>query len=489
MSPITLSRHLRHPDLSTPIHTNSSVRSPHPGFRASANKSPNFARSQRPNRAFGISSIRDLARSSRQALSTKTANITQPLPIHRLRSSSSLYGTLRDQCTPPAPDAKPSAPAVPGRYPSQSSSTNSFTPDQSGVSNDSSHPTTPSPAKHRAFDQLETSPLAQLRSMGQNPSVLKKAVSLEGKQSLATIKGETSEDWKENKWVRQKSPSSESSPATLQPPPSIRPPPVRPDIVTLNVPRRRSSLTAIHLNSLHFDSIDPNQTQLQHRASTLTEPGQRRPSTLSDTLRPVIASVGPSTPNTQIEARDALSPPLLSPSFSTSQLSPALSDAPSASSRNSVLKSHIHFPKTFPNGPAPVPAPALTIVHYECYQGHQRVLASGNVHCPAQCMTCRGNEEKKYWKCIWCGLRICGTCMKEFDRQGRDLKVLLAWVKGNEEGQKQQTKDAVESMEKKQGLDRKADFPNGDRENSMRQMDGNEQVVKGLALRKKRDTA
>lgn len=450
------SKLLRQPDPSTSTKSEASIRGPGQWFRAAANQSgPNLPSSQHPNRGRGFSSIKDLALKERalKEIARSLQRVPSPedklvvrhpspvntLPDHLLRNKSSLYGTLRDQCTPP--ELTLPAPAVLARFPSQRSSTDSFTPDQSGVSNESSHPTTPSPAKHHAFDQFETttlfetSTLAQPRSMGQQVSaVLRKPVSLKGKQSLATIKGNTREDWREKREQAQQLPlSPESSRATPVPYSSTKQPPVRGPIVIPNVPRRRSSLTAIHLNSLHFDSVDPNHTQLQHRASTLTEPRQHRPSTLSDTLRPVISSIGPCTPITQINLRDTLSPPLLSPPLSGSRLSQSPSDPPSANSRNSVLKQQIYLPKTFPNGPVPVLAPLLTVCHHQCYQQHKRVFASGNVICPVPCMACGDVEEPRFWKCIWCGLRVCATCMKQFDQQGRKLDMLLEWVRGREE--------------------------------------------------------
>lgn len=494
MSPPILNRHLQQPEKSKSITSGISIRTPGQWFRTSANQSvPNLVSSQHPNRVRGLVSIRNLARSiHREPSPDDQFNVQHPPPSRTLRSTSSLYGTLRDQCTPP--ELIDSTPAVPGRFPSQSSSDDSYTPDQSGVSNDSSHPTTPSPAKHRAFDQLETSSYAPLRIMGnKGSSILRKPLSLKGKHSRNTIKGETKDDRKEDEDRAAQSSGSPEAPQTI---PTIHSGPkqkaAKAATVTPNVPRRRSSLTTIHLNSAHFDSVDPNQAQLQHRASTLTEPCGRRPSTLSDTLQPVLSSIGPSTPVTQIDLRETLSPASQSP-----PLSPSQSDPSSANPRQPVPNQHLYFPKTFPDGPITVPAPPLTIVHLECYQQHRRVMISGNTRCPVPCMACKGMEEMRYWKCVWCGLRICAICMRELDRRGRDLRKLVAWVEEKKERQKLQKENEPQGQRHAKSLSTggpsleqaEPESTPGDNEDNMEQSDKDVQGKKGLAGRQTRNTA
>ena len=387
----------------SPPHT------PQQWLRPAFNQSlPNLAKSSHPHRTLGFSSIKQLARSSRQ-----TPNQPQ---AQRLRSSSSLYGTLRDQCTPPAPQPHTKGPESTELelHHSHNSSTESITPDHTGLSIDSSHPTTPSPGKPRAFSQLNIASPSQAKSMGQKASSLtRKPLSIKAKQSLATFRGE-----------KEREPSSPKPEVTPQCPSATKPLPEKSSL-KVQVPRRRSSLTAIHLDSSHFDTIDPKHPNLQHRSSTLTEPA-RRPSGLSENLRPIISNTG--TVNITFSTRETLSPPLLSPPISTSRASSASSNTPSDNPRTSPIPPHIHLPKTFPQGPIPIPAPPLTIVHMNCYQGHRRMVVSPNKYNPVPCMVCKQEEQEKRWRCTFCALRLCGPCMAEFDRHKRDLEAVVGWM-------------------------------------------------------------
>ena len=401
----------------SPSDSTSRPRTPQQWLRPAFNQSlPNLTKSSHPHRRLGFSSIKQLARSSRQ-----TPNQPQ---AQRLRSTSSLYGTLRDQCTPPEPDphTKSSETDELELHHSHNSSAESFTPDHTGLSVDSSNPTTPSPGKLRVFSQLNIAPPSIVKSMGQKASSLtRKPLSLKAKQSLATFRGE-----------QDREPSSSKSELTPQAPSATKPVPEKSSL-KVQVPRRRSSLTAIHLDSSHFDTLDPKHPNLQHRSSTLTEPG-RRPSGLSENIRPIIPSTG--TVNITFPTREPLSPPLLSPPVPTSRASSASSNSPSENPRTSPIPSHIHLPKTFPQGPISIPAPPLTIVHMKCYQGHRRMLVSPNKYNPVPCMVCKQEEQDKRWRCPFCALRLCGPCMAEFDQRKRDLEVIVEWMntlKGEEE--------------------------------------------------------
>ena len=407
MSPF-LQRKQRSQQPTSPDSTSRS-RTPQQWLRPAFNQSlPNLTRSSHSHRRFGFSSIKQLARSSRQ-----TPNHPQ---AQRLRSTSSLYGTLRDQCTPPEPEPHTKIPetAELDLHHSHNSSAESITPEHTGLSLDSSHPTTPSPGKPRAFSQLNIASPTLVRSMGQKASLLtRKPLSLKAKQSLATFRGE-----------QDREPSSSKPEVTPQAPSATKPVPEKSSL-KVQVPRRRSSLTAIHLDSSHFDTLDPKHPNLQHRSSTLTEPA-RRPSGLSENIRPIIPSTG--TVNITFPTRETLSPPLLSPPMPTSRASSASSNSPSENPRTSPIPSHIHLPKTFPQGPIPIPAPPLTIVHMKCYQGHRRMLVSANKYNPVPCMVCKQEEQDKRWRCPFCALRLCGPCMAEFDRRKRDLEVVVAWM-------------------------------------------------------------
>ena len=415
------SRQPTSPDSTSPPHT------PQQWLRPALNQSlPDLARPSHPHRTLGFSSIKQLARSSRQ---------TQNLPqAQRLRSSSSLYGTLRDQCTPPAPETYTKGPESTELelHHSHNSSADSFTPDYTGLSIDSSHPTTPSPGKPRAFSQLDVASPSQVNRMGQvASSVARKPLSLKAKQSLATFRGE-----------KEREPSSPNPEVTHQVPSTTKPLPEKSSL-QVQVPRRRSSLTAIHLDSSHFDTIDPKHPILQHRSSTLTEPA-RRPSGLSETIRPIISNTG--TVNITFPTRETLSPPLLSPPISTSRASSAASSSPSDNPRTSPTPRNIHLPKTFPQGPIPISAPPLTIVHLKCYQGHRRMAPSPNKYNPVPCMVCKQEEHDKRWKCIFCAVRMCGPCMAEFDRRGRDLEAVVFYLEQLKEEEKKAEQWSKENM-------------------------------------------
>lgn len=397
------SRQKPSPDATSPPRT------PQQWLRPAFNQSlPNLTKSSHPHRRLGFSSIKQLARSSRQTPDQPHAQ--------RLRSTSSLYGTLRDQCTPPEsePHIKSPETAELELHHSHNSSAESITPDHTGLSIDSSHPTTPSPGKPRAFSQLNIASPSQASNMGQKASSLtRKPLSLKAKQSLATFRGE-----------QDREPSSSKPEVTPQAPSATKPVPEKSSL-KVQVPRRRSSLTAIHLDSSHFDTVDPKHPNLQHRSSTLTEPG-RRPSGLSENIRPIISNTG--TVNITFPNRETLSPPLLSPPIPTSRPSSASSNSPSENPRTSPIPSHIHLPKTFPQGPIPIPAPPLTIIHMKCYQGHRRMLVSPNKYNPVPCMVCKQEEQDKRWRCPFCALRLCGPCMAEFDQRKRDLEAVVSWM-------------------------------------------------------------
>ena len=439
MSPLLQKRRPpQSPDPPTSSDQRIQNRSPQSWFRSANSPSfPSTARTQHPHRAFGFSSVRELARSSsRQTLRTLPTNTLHHPYSHGC--SPPKDGALRR--TNAAEDSESQLPSDPGLQQSRDSSVESFPVDKSGVSNDSTYATTPSPVKHRAFQSLESKSPVRRKSMGNKVStVLRKAVPLEGKQNSTTT---STDPAKSPGPSREQGSSAQVQPAIL---------PARASSVVFNVPRRRSSLTALHLDSSQFETPDPRLQKLQHRASTLTEPG-RRPSNLADVERPIttiMMSSNEATPKTGDQNRETqspafLSPPLLSPALSNSQVSSASSQAPSFSSRKSAVPTFIHLPRTFPGGPIPVLAPPLTVIHYKCYQSHRRILLSRNKVNPVPCMTCGEAEGEARWKCIWCALRICGACMAEFDAKNRSLDTLVAGLEKDKEGGR--AKDAVPEL-------------------------------------------
>lgn len=72
------------------------------------------------------------------------------------------------------------------------------------------------------------------------------------------------------------------------------------------------------------------------------------------------------------------------------------------------------------------PAPPLDIVHYECYQSHKFMRSSGNTTCPIACMICQRQDTGKRWRCTWCCMAACGSCMEVLvTLPGRDLKTCV----------------------------------------------------------------
>ena len=164
----------------------------------------------------------------------------------------------------------------------------------------------------------------------------------------------------------------------------------RPSSVKVPIPRRRSSLTLINMDSSHFETNVPGQARVRHRASTLTS-----------TFRQESLSPSNTTPLDRDLTRDTLSPPLPGPASGNAVTS-------NRSSVSSLKPPHIYFPKTFPSGEIKTPKPPLGDIHYNCYVRHRRMPRSSNKLCPVPCMTCGAIEGEIYWKCVWCCLRICG---------------------------------------------------------------------------------
>ena len=409
-------------------------RPPPPNQRTSSQSPSSLPKTQHPHRAFGLSSIRQLARSSSgQTLRTLPATSSRQPYSHGC--SPPKDGELRRPGYSSPPDSR--------LQQSRSSSVDSLPIDKSAISSDSTYATTPSPAKHRAFQLLESSSPVQRKGMGNTASTLRKNLSpFEGKQSSAT---EFVDLEKASGSANQKASVGSQQPATFA---------ARGSSVIVNVPRRRSSLTVLHLDSSHFETPDPQRQNPEHRASTLTEP-RRRPSVPAETVRPVTTIMpSPSNTTSTIQAQQYetlspgfLSPPLLSPPLSNSRLSSASSQALSSKSRNSVVPAFIHLPKTFPDGPIPVPTPPLTVIHHKCYQSHRRVVLSRNKINPVPCMTCGEKDGEARWKCIWCALRICGVCMAEFDAKHRNLDIFLAGLeKGKEANKEGGPKDEAQEL-------------------------------------------
>ncbi|KAL9631000.1 MAG: hypothetical protein Q9164_006124 [Protoblastenia rupestris] len=386
---------------------------------------PYLRSTQHPNRTSGFTSLQDLTKTTRQVLSTPGTHKTPPgIVTGRLQHDELLRRAS------PIPASESDKPTELTLWHSNFSSFESFSHDQSALSEQSSQPTTPSPARPLAhFLSQEANSFADT-NMGQKVSGIKrKPVQSPDQQNLDAFSTSP---------PRSPDTSPEKSATGREPLPVLD---QRASSVQLPIPRRRSSLTALHLDSSHFESPISHHDELNHRASTLTSssrPMSRSPSTIT-----------PSGP-TQRQRGDTLSPPLLS-TLSPRGLSPS-SEQLRTPPPSSPTPAQIHLPETFPNGPIPTPRPPLTKVHYECYMLHRRMPRSSNKVCPVPCMACGTAEGENYWKCVWCCLRICGGCMVEFSGKGRKLDVLLKLLEKKEEGGAEEGKLIVENETAGKGM-------------------------------------
>lgn len=118
----------------------------------------------------------------------------------------------------------------------------------------------------------------------------------------------------------------------------------------------------------------------------------------------------------------------LSPPPSSHAMSPPLSTETSSrpSTANSQNPSSIYSPFTRQQIPIPVTAPPITLIHFNCYQSHRRVLKLPNKHYPVPCMICKVDNTEQRWKCAWCCLRVCTECMDALRKvEGKDLRVVV----------------------------------------------------------------
>jgi len=87
-----------------------------------------------------------------------------------------------------------------------------------------------------------------------------------------------------------------------------------------------------------------------------------------------------------------------------------------------------YFPTV--RSPAPpgtiLPCPELDLIHLECYQSHRIMKGSNNRVCPTACMVCQRQDTEKRWRCAWCCLSACASCMRALDSvPGKDLRLAL----------------------------------------------------------------
>lgn len=72
-----------------------------------------------------------------------------------------------------------------------------------------------------------------------------------------------------------------------------------------------------------------------------------------------------------------------------------------------------------------VPAP-LNDIHFNCYQEHRSMPIASNVCYPVPCMACHKHDQENRYRCVFCSLRVCNSCVQILQQcQRRSLKKLL----------------------------------------------------------------
>lgn len=75
---------------------------------------------------------------------------------------------------------------------------------------------------------------------------------------------------------------------------------------------------------------------------------------------------------------------------------------------------------------AVLPGLPLSNIHLDCYQAHKFMRSSRNTLCPIACMVCEKKDAEMRWKCTWCCLSACGSCMQVLSSiPGKDLRNCL----------------------------------------------------------------
>lgn len=82
-----------------------------------------------------------------------------------------------------------------------------------------------------------------------------------------------------------------------------------------------------------------------------------------------------------------------------------------------------------PPQPEPVAAP-VTAIHLNCYQAHRHMAPSNNYWYPVPCMTCQKQDRETRYRCVFCCLRICGSCHQGLIKcEGRSLAAFMKNVR------------------------------------------------------------
>ena len=359
---------------------------------------PNLKNPFHSNRSLEFSFIKDFVRSPLQVVQPDSTTKPSDDGAENIGHTEGLSQPAPQRTAP-----EPRGIQEPAAQYSSHSSFVSLTPDSSDLSNQSSFlTTTTSPGTRSNPLASQEANAINDEGMGQKASsIRKKHIKAEQRLHLDAF------SYSPPKPIEA---AEEQSPVEAEP---AQPLHKRPSSIQVPVPRRRSSLTALHLETSDFNRPLSQQDTLKHRASTLTSTyrqGQRSPDAI--------------TPVERVLSRDRLSPPVQSPT---------------AAKRTSVTSQHSAsrplrpgmFPKTFPNdaGPTSVPQPAITEIQRYCYIKHAKMRDDANKHYLTPCMTCGNVDDQVCQICTFCFLRMCKKCYAEFDRNGRVLQLPMVWTK------------------------------------------------------------
>ncbi|KAJ5457622.1 hypothetical protein N7475_009010 [Penicillium sp. IBT 31633x] len=71
-------------------------------------------------------------------------------------------------------------------------------------------------------------------------------------------------------------------------------------------------------------------------------------------------------------------------------------------------------------------APALSRIHFTCYQQHCTMPVAQNTWCPMPCMTCQKFDIETRHRCVFCCLRICEECFQMLQKcKSRSVEELM----------------------------------------------------------------
>jgi hypothetical protein len=139
-----------------------------------------------------------------------------------------------------------------------------------------------------------------------------------------------------------------------------------------------------------------------------------------------------------VTSEPLVQPPQPKKAFPTRILTPQPSPSPSAITSPLELPSPLRHPgptASFPRNSILLPegtvfaSPPLEIVHFECYQFHKFMRVSRNAIGPVGCMICQKRDPGKRWRCPWCCMGACGSCMEVLvSIPDRDLKTCLRMI-------------------------------------------------------------